>query len=252
MKKLIAGNWKMNGNLAKSSEIVAGIAEKIENYPAIRDICDFVICPPFPYLLHIEKLCKKSNIEVGAQNCSVHHSGAYTGDISADMIRDCGGSYVILGHSERRQHHNESDQHIAQKAKAAHDAGLKTIICVGETERQRDKGEEEIVVGQQLRASLPETATAENTAIAYEPVWAIGSGKTANPQDVETMHKFIRDTLKELVADPENLRILYGGSMKPENAAALLSTPNVDGGLIGGASLHAEQFVAIGLAAPQK
>ena len=242
MKKLIAGNWKMNGSLEQSKALVAEITEKLEDYPALKEICDFLICPPFPYLASV----KDCGLLTGAQDCSVHQSGAYTGDISPEMIKDCGGTYVILGHSERREYHSESDHYIAQKAKAAHVAGLHTIICVGETETQRDHGEEKDVVAKQLEDSMPDCSNADNTVIAYEPVWAIGTGKTATPDDVESMHGFIREKVGP------DMCILYGGSMKPENAAALLSTPNVDGGLIGGASLKAEQFIAIGLAAPQK
>ena len=241
----------MKGSLAQSEALVSEIVEKLEDYRALKDICDFLVCPPFPYLLNIKDQCQAHGVLLGAQDCSVHQSGAYTGDISGGMIADCGGSHVVLGHSERRQYHNESDHHVAHKAKAAHEAGLVTIICVGETETQRDHGEEQDIVGQQLKESIPNTATADNTVIAYEPVWAIGTGKTASVDDVETMHSFIRSVLMEQVAGAENMRILYGGSMKPENAAALLSTPNVDGGLIGGASLKAEQFIAIGLASPQ-
>ncbi len=165
------------------------------------------------------------------------------------MIADCGASYVIVGHSERRQYHNERDQLVAEKAQAAHEGGLTAIICIGESEQEREAGLEEKVVGTQLLQSLPASATADNTVIAYEPVWAIGTGKTAQPDDVAKIHSFIREKLKERLADSQNMRILYGGSMKPENAKDLLATPNVDGGLIGGASLKAEQFIAIGQAA---
>lgn len=242
MKKLIAGNWKMNGSLVQAETLISDIAEKLEDYPALKDVCDFLVCPPFPYLASVQG----RGVFVGAQDCSVHQSGAYTGDVSPEMIKDCGGSYVILGHSERREYHSEADHYVAEKAKAAHEAGLITIICVGETETQRDHGEAENVVGAQIKDSLPETSSAENTVIAYEPVWAIGTGKTASVEDVEAMHAYIRKQIGD-----DAMRILYGGSMKPENAAALLSTANVDGGLIGGASLKAEQFIAIGLAAPQ-
>ena len=251
MKRLIAGNWKMNGNLGQTSDLISAISNGIQKQPIIADSYEFLVCPPSLYLLAVKDICAKHGIALGAQDCSVHDAGAYTGENSAQMIADCGGSYVILGHSERRQYHGESSELIAQKAKAAHDAGLIAIICVGETEEQRDAGEENEVVGAQIRASLPNGSTAQNTVIAYEPVWAIGTGKTASSDDVASMHSFICGQLKEQLADSENMRILYGGSMKPDNAHALLSTPHVDGGLIGGASLKAEQFVGIAVAAEE-
>ncbi len=247
MKKLIAGNWKMNGSLAVSKNLVAGISREVSENLSLADKCDFLICPPFPYLLDI----KYDILALGAQDCSAHASGAYTGEVSASMIKDCGGSYVILGHSERRQYHGETNDLIAAKAKAALDAGLIAIICVGETQNQREAGQEEAIVGTQLIESLPENAGAQNIVIAYEPVWAIGTGVTASSDDVAKMHGFIRSKLEEKIPDADKVRILYGGSMKPDNASELLSTPNVDGGLIGGASLKAEQFVGIGLCAPK-
>lgn len=243
MKKLIAGNWKMNTDLKQGGELISAITDRINKHPSLNDNCDFLICPPSLYLQNIK------NIAFGAQDCSEHKGGAYTGEISAEMIADCGGTHVILGHSERRQYHAETNELIASKAQAAHEAGLTTIICIGETENQRNQGQEQMIVGKQLIESLPESATAQNTVIAYEPVWAIGTGKTASSADVEDMHSFIRNKLSERIKSSENIRILYGGSMKPENAQELLSTPNVDGGLIGGASLDAEAFVKIGLAA---
>ncbi len=246
MKKLIAGNWKMNGSLEQSAELVANIISEIEANPSVEENCEFLVCPPFPYLLSM-----KPDLALGAQDCSSHVSGAYTGEVSAQMVKDCGGSYVILGHSERRQYHGESNKLVASKAKAAHGAGLVAIICVGETENQREAAQEEAIVGAQLLESLPQNATAHNTVIAYEPVWAIGTGKTASGDDVAKMHKFIRSKLQGNIGDADDVRILYGGSMKPDNAKELLSTPNVDGGLIGGASLKAEQFIGIGLCAPK-
>lgn len=251
MKKLIAGNWKMNGSLGQAEELVSSIAVKIQENSAVADSCEFLVCPPALYMSAVKDICVKHEIALGAQDCSVHESGAYTGEISAQMIADCGGTYVILGHSERRQYHGETSKLVAQKSKAAYDAGLVAIICVGETESDRDAGKQNEIVGAQLRASLPEGANAKNTVIAYEPVWAIGTGKTASSDDVANMHNFICAQLKEQLADSQNLRILYGGSMKPENACALLSTPHVDGGLIGGASLKVEQFVGIAVAAEE-
>ncbi len=246
MKKLIAGNWKMNGSVEQTMDIVSGIDAQIKNNPSLEDNCEFLICPPSPYLLNI-----KSDIVLGAQDCSEHDSGAYTGEVSAAMVKDCGGSYVILGHSERRQYHGEVSELVARKAMAAHAAGLVAIICVGETEDQRAAAQEETIVAKQLIESIPKNATSHNTVIAYEPVWAIGTGKTASRDDVVKMHGFIRNKLQDSIGDADNVRILYGGSMKPENAANLLSTPNVDGGLIGGASLKYDQFIKIGLAAPK-
>ena len=248
MKKLIAGNWKMNGSKQFTNELLAGIADGLTQNPAILDACDYLVCPPSLYITNAISAAG-SDISVGAQDCSAQEQGAYTGEISAPMIKDCGARYVILGHSERREYHRETSALVSQKAKSANDAELISIICVGETESERDAGQEEDVVGTQLLESLPETANAVNTVIAYEPVWAIGTGKTASSDDVAAMHRFIRKKLKERLADWQNIRILYGGSMKPENAKELLSTPNVDGGLIGGASLKADQFIAIGLAA---
>ncbi len=252
MKKLIAGNWKMNGSLAQADNLPASIAQEIQSNSSVNDSCEFLVCPPFPYMLAIKDICVKNGISFGAQDCSVHDSGAYTGEVSAQMIADCGGTYVILGHSERRQYHGETNDIVSGKAKAAHGAGLVSIICVGETEEEREAGKQNEVVGEQLRSSLPVGANAENTVIAYEPVWAIGTGKTANSEDVAMMHSFICNQLKEHLADSKNMRILYGGSMKPENASSLLSTPHVDGGLIGGASLKAEQFVGIAVSADQE
>tara|TARA_R110002072_G_scaffold299234_1_gene474246 strand:- start:98 stop:856 length:759 start_codon:yes stop_codon:yes gene_type:complete len=251
MKKLIAGNWKMNGTAEQGTELVSAIAEGLRTHSALHESCDFLVCPPAVYISVIKGIASKNNILCGAQDCSAHENGAYTGEVAAPMVKGVGCSHVILGHSERRQYHNESNELVAVKAKAAHEAGLIAIICVGETEAERDANVQDAVVGRQVIESLPRGANAQNTVIAYEPVWAIGTGKTASVDDVAKMHSFIRAKLQEHLADSQNMRILYGGSMKPENAEELLATPNVDGGLIGGASLKADQFLAIGLAAPQ-
>ena len=206
---------------------------------------DYLVCPPFIYLAEIADTLKGSGIALGGQDCSPHDDGAFTGDISAEMLKSLGCTYVILGHSERRQHHGESDELVARKAAKAHEHGLITIICVGETEFERSAGQEQDVVARQLKGSLPQSATYKNTVIAYEPVWAIGTGKTATPQDAKAMHGFIRQKLQNEVDGADLFRILYGGSMKPDNAADLLATANVDGGLIGVASLKADQFIAI-------
>jgi len=250
MKKLIAGNWKMNGSLEQGRGLVSDIARGLRQMPSLQEAADFLICPPASYLFAIEPACSEQGVSLGGQDCSVYERGAYTGDIAANMIRDCGGSYVILGHSERRQYHGEGSMLVADKVKCAREAGLIPIICVGETNEERQSGRENDVIGQQLLESLPEdVGAADDVVVAYEPVWAIGTGKTASVDDVSKMHSFVRQQLSERFSDFEKVRILYGGSMKPDNARDLLSAPNVNGGLIGGASLSAEQFLAIGLAA---
>ena len=250
MKKLIAGNWKMNGTGASAQSLVGDILAEVGKNPGIQNKCDFVVCPP---MIHVPmmgwRLKDQEIVALGAQDCSDHDDGAYTGDVSAAMLKDIGCSYVILGHSERRLYHGESDLLIASKAAKAHQHGLITIICVGETGAEREQGQEKDVVARQIFNAIPPTATPLSAVIAYEPVWAIGTGKTATPEDVKIMHGFIRDKLKAMRPGYENMRILYGGSMKPDNAKALLATPNVDGGLIGGASLKADQFMAIALGA---
>ncbi|MDH5722747.1 MAG: triose-phosphate isomerase [Alphaproteobacteria bacterium] len=247
MKKLIAGNWKMNGSVEMTQDLLSEINSEIDG--DLLDKCGFLVFPPALYVTEAFKNAG-TYIDVGVQDCSHNESGAYTGEISAAMIKDCGASHVLLGHSERRQYHNETDELVCTKAKLAFDNGLIAVICIGETEEQRDNGKAFDVVEKQLAASVPESANAENTIIAYEPVWAIGTGKTASAADVAEMHSFIRGKLGERFSDSENFYILYGGSMKPENAGELLATPNVNGGLIGGASLKADQFLAIAKAAP--
>ncbi len=243
MKKLIAGNWKMNGNARSGDALIVAIEEAIEHNPAVLETCDFVVCPPFVYLPMVKD--KTSVCAVGGQDCAAQESGAFTGDISPVMLKDLGASYVILGHSERRQYHEESDEQVAAKAEAANKAGLVTIICVGETDAEREGGVQEAVVGGQLERSLYQGVNAQNTVIAYEPVWAIGTGKTATAEDIRAMHAFIRGKLSEALADGANIRILYGGSVKPSNAAEIFGVQNVDGALIGGASLKADDFMGI-------
>ena len=246
MKKLIAGNWKMNGTLDEAKTLIAAVVNGIHENPALLETCEFVVCPPFVHLGVVRHALKTvKTVALGAQDCSRFDNGAYTGDVSALMLKDGRCSHVIVGHSERRQHFGDTDAIVAAKAAKAHEQGLIAIICVGETEAEREKGQERAVVERQLKASIPKSATAANTVIAYEPVWAIGTGKTAMPADVKVMHGFIREKLKEQLENAEKIRILYGGSMKPENAGELLATPNVDGGLIGGASLKAEHFLGI-------
>ncbi len=241
MKKLIAGNWKMNGTEKSADALIIAVEEAIEQNPVVLETCDFVVCPPFVHIPMVKD--KTSVVALGAQDCSEKANGAFTGDISASMLKDIGATYVILGHSERRQYHRESDQTVHDKAVSANASGLITIICVGETEAEREAGKQNDVVAAQMAASIPASATAQNTVIAYEPVWAIGTGKTATAEDIRAMHAFIRGKV------PGDMRILYGGSVKPSNAAEIFAVPNVDGALIGGASLKSEDFMGIATAA---
>lgn len=242
-QKLIVGNWKMNG---LKNDALARISAIVKDLSADTDV-DYmaVLCPPATLLAtarqHVEDvyLCGEAVIAIGGQDCHTAESGACTGDISAPMLADAGCSYVIVGHSERRQGHGETDALVAAKARAAHAAGLVAIICVGETEAERNDGRHFDVVAAQARASMPEGATPENTVIAYEPIWAIGTGKTATAEDVRAMHAHLRGVAGA------GMRLLYGGSVKPANAAEILATENVDGVLVGGASLAAADFVAI-------
>ena len=246
MRKLIVGNWKMNGSVEDARRLIAEVVNKIHQTPRVYDECEFVVCPPFLHISAIKhSLTGLYSISYGAQDCSAYENGAYTGDVSAEMLRDYGCSYVILGHSERRQYHGETNETIAQKVARAHEQGIMTIICVGETEAQRDAGQQESVVGSQLEKVLIDSVTTDNTIIAYEPVWAIGTGKSAEPNDIKEMHAFIRGKLENKYQTGAEMRILYGGSVNPGNAEFILQTPNVDGGLIGGASLKSDDFLAI-------
>lgn len=235
-KKLIAGNWKMNGNLADAKVLAEALGS-----PSNADVC---ICPPFLHL-GVVAAAKAASIGLGAQDCAAKDNGAFTGDISAPMLKDAGCAYVILGHSERRAGHAESSAQVAEKAKKAHAAELITIICVGETEAERVSGVQNKIVTTQLAESIPATANAQNLVIAYEPVWAIGTGKTATLDDIKDMHAVIRGFLKEKLDNSSAIRILYGGSVKADNAKEILAVENVDGALVGGASLKADQFLTI-------
>lgn len=243
-KKLIAGNWKMNGTKASIEALVQGLSNEIAAHSGVLEKCDLAVFPSYVYLGFVKDRLPAS-ISLGAQDCAVTAEGAYTGDISVGMLADCSCDYVILGHSERRQYHGETDGQIAAKAAVCYEKNLTAIICVGETEVQRAEGLHEKVVAEQLARAVPANANSRNTVIAYEPVWAIGTGKTATPDDVKAMHSFIRSRLKEQLAEGGDLRILYGGSVKPDNAEALMALPDVDGALVGGASLKADQFMAI-------
>ena len=244
-KILIAGNWKMNGLLAEGTTLAKEVAAEVKKLGKAE--CEFLVCPPFTLLTTVKKALRGSKVALGAQDCHTAEKGAHTGDISPLMLKDCGCSYVILGHSERRADHNESNALICQKAEAAHKAGLKAVICIGETEAERDAGKTIDVCTKQIMGSVPDSATAVNTVIAYEPVWAIGTGKTPTTNDVEEVHAAIRKVIAKKLGkgNANKMRILYGGSMKPANAAGLLALPDVDGGLIGGASLKASDFMAI-------
>ncbi len=239
MKPLIAGNWKMNGLQSASAEIEALIAKFAGAAPADRDV---LICPPATLLAQFAERYSDEAIQIGAQDCHAGESGAHTGDLSAEMLADAGAAYVIVGHSERRADHGENDADVRAKAAAALRAGLTPIICVGETREQREAGEALNVVGSQLDGSLPETAAA--FVVAYEPVWAIGTGLTPTIKDIAEVHEFIR------AKTPVDTRILYGGSVKPANAKEILAVSNVNGALVGGASLKADDFHPIISAAP--
>ncbi|MGF7161455.1 triosephosphate isomerase [Rhodoligotrophos appendicifer] len=239
---LVVGNWKMHGLSASLAEIrlLAAMLEGVEL------ACDVAICPPATLLRSVSEALEESVIAVGGQDCRPEPSGAYTGDVSAEMIRDAGATLVIVGHSERRGFHGETDELVREKAAAAHRAGLVSIICIGETEAQRDAGNTLDVIRSQLDGSVPATSTAGNTVLAYEPVWAIGSGRTPTEEQIGEVHDVIRSHLTSgLGRDADEIRLLYGGSMKPQNAASILKIPNVDGGLVGQASLSAKDFLGI-------
>jgi triosephosphate isomerase len=239
---LVAGNWKMNGVLASLAELAA-IAEGVGKGEAGSARC--AICPPAT-LVALAAEQAGSHLLIGGQDCSPKTLGPHTGDISAAMLRDAGASLVIVGHSERRADHGETDALVQAKAAAAHQAGLIAVICVGETRAERDAGQALAIVGGQIDGSVPLDATAENTVVAYEPIWAIGTGLVPTEADVAEMHGFIRQRLSGLLPkEGGGLRLLYGGSVKPDNAAALMAVDNVDGALIGGASLKAKEFLAI-------
>jgi len=240
---LIAGNWKMNGRRADGLALAQALAARLPAGSAVP--FELLVCPPATLVGLVAPLLAGSAVKLGGQDCHAAAKGAHTGDIAAEMLADLGAAYVIVGHSERRQHHGESDAVVQAKAAAAHRAGLSAIICVGETEAERDRGEAEAVVARQLAGSLPPGANAANSVIAYEPVWAIGTGRTATPADVALIHAGIRAGLARTVADAGQVRILYGGSVKAANAAELLSLANVNGALVGGASLDADEFWAI-------
>lgn len=246
-RPLIAGNWKMNGLKASMTEL-ASIWQGVGD---LKGKADLLVCPPATLLFTATSVVAGSKVAIGAQDCHPAASGAHTGDISAEMLADAGASAIIVGHSERRADHGESDALVRSKAEAAWRAKLTAIVCVGETQAERDAGQALVVVGRQLAGSVPDGATPANLIIAYEPVWAIGTGRTPTAKDVEEVHGFIRATLNERFSkEGTGVRILYGGSVKPSNAAELMAVANVDGALVGGASLKAVDFLAIAAACP--
>ncbi len=246
-QKLVIGNWKMNGSLAMCSELLTALKIRLTSTHV-----GYAVCPPFVYVSTVKPMLNGSHIALGAQDLSCHASGAYTGETAASMLKDIGCTYVLIGHSERRQYHRETDQLIAEKFVMAREAGLVPVVCIGETLAQREANETETVVAKQLEVILAVATDADydHMVLAYEPVWAIGTGKTATPEQVEAVHAFLRQQCaKRSEKLAKTLKILYGGSVKPGNAKQLFALPNVDGGLIGGASLVADDFVAICLAA---
>jgi triosephosphate isomerase len=239
-KKLVVGNWKMHGSHAGNAELLGAI---VAARPFMADVA---VCVPFPYLSETAVALAAHDIRWGAQDCSAHEQGAYTGEVSADMLADFGCRYVIVGHSERRAYHAESDQLVADKAKAALARGVTPIVCVGETLAQREAGETETIVKRQLSAAIHALAhCAGEMVVAYEPVWAIGTGRTATPEQAQAVHALLRAQLRAATPRADGMRIIYGGSVKADNAAVLFAQPDIDGGLIGGASLKAADFVAI-------
>jgi len=245
---LVAGNWKMNGSSAANAELVAGIIAGVPEGSGFS----LLVCPPFPYLASVVAQADGSAVKVGAQNVSEHEKGAFTGEVAPGMLSDLGCDYVIVGHSERRALYGETSAQVAAKFQAAQAAGVTPILCVGETLEEREAGTTEQVIDEQLDAVLNTAGVNAFAAavIAYEPVWAIGTGMTATPEQAQDVHAHIRARLVEQSAEiAASVQILYGGSMKGENAAGLLTKPDIDGGLIGGASLKAEDFLAIAEAA---
>lgn len=245
-RKVVAGNWKMNMNLSGTIELISAIKNELNKSDSKTEV---IVCPPFTSLETAVTVLKGTSIKVGAQNMHYESDGAFTGEISADMLKSVGCEYVILGHSERRTIFGETDDIINKKVKKALSSGLKPIFCVGETLEERERNLTEKVVESQVKNGLSGISEHElsDLIIAYEPVWAIGTGKTASPEQAQEVHKFIRNLISKLYSDnlSENLVIQYGGSVKPDNAVELFSQPDIDGGLIGGASLKTDSFVSI-------
>lgn len=248
MKKLVVGNWKMHGNRASNAALIQGLLEADLAITAPR--AEVAVCPPFVFLAEVAAALQGTAISLGSQDLSAQTQGAFTGEVAGPMVRELGARYAIVGHSERRSCHSESDQLVADKAKAALAHGLIPIVCVGETLSERDEGQTEAVVGRQLQAVVDTLgADIAKVVVAYEPVWAIGTGKTASPEQAQAVHAFLRGVLKAAVPAAAGVPLLYGGSVKPDNAATLFAQPDIDGGLIGGAALKAADFAAIARAA---
>jgi triosephosphate isomerase len=240
MRKLAAGNWKMNGTPAALAELDA----LTEAHP--DPACEMLICPPATLIAQATWTARGTKLAIGGQDCHTQVAGAHTGDVSAVMLKNAGAAYVILGHSERRADHGETDALVLTKALAAAEAGLVPIVCLGETEAQRDAGQTLAIIGAQLAGSVPAGSTAATLVIAYEPVWAIGTGRTPTLDQIAEVHAFLRDSLtKQIGAEAAGVRLLYGGSVKPSNAVEIFAVPHVDGALVGGASLKAADFGAI-------
>jgi triosephosphate isomerase len=245
MKKLIAGNWKMNGSLEANAALVQALLMDASAWA-----CDVAVCVPPVYLAQVQALLQGSRLNLGAQDVSTHEAGAFTGEVSASMLKDFGVRYCIVGHSERRHYHQESDATVALKAQRALAAGITPIVCVGETLAQREAGLTEEVVKRQLAAVVHTNGHCiSEIVLAYEPVWAVGTGNTASPQQAQQVHQVLRTQLQAASQHADRVRILYGGSMNASNAAALLAQPDIDGGLIGGAALQAAAFLSIVAAA---
>ncbi len=243
IKPLVAGNWKMNGYRSSIQQITA-VASGIDD--ALGGKIDVLICPPATLVYLASAAVLDTHVRIGAQDCHMAESGAHTGDLSAAMIRDADASHIIVGHSERRTDHGETDPQVRAKAEAVHAQGLVAIVCIGETEAERQAGRTLDVLERQLNGSVPDAADARNTVIAYEPVWAIGTGLTPTVSDIEEAHAFIRRNVEARLGEAgAAMRLLYGGSVKPGNAAELMAVENVDGALVGGASLKADDFLAI-------
>ena len=239
IRSLIAGNWKMNGFKSVGSREVRKLARQLAKNPGTG--CDVLICPPATLLAPLVEVLKGSRIAIGGQDCHSNEAGAHTGDVSAAMLKDLGCAYVIVGHSERRENHKESNKLVRAKAKAAHKFGLRAIICVGETAVDRKRGKTLEVVGKQLSASLPRDCNSRNTVIAYEPIWAIGTGLIPSLEEIDNIHSFIKNEIRNF----ENYKILYGGSVNSDNASQIMALKNVDGVLVGGASLDALKYKKI-------
>ncbi len=247
-RPLIAGNWKMNGLQSDGLALAKAVAGDVGKPGAVA--CELLVCPPATLVMTVAQTLTGSAVATGGQDCHAKVSGAHTGDISAAMLRDAGATYAIVGHSERRTDHAETDAQVQAKAQAAQAAGLTAIVCIGETEAQYVAGETLAVLARQIAGSVPEGAKAANTVVAYEPVWAIGTGRTPTNDEIAAAHAHIRAELAKRSNEAASLRLLYGGSVKPSNAAEILRLADVDGALVGGASLNAADFAAIARACP--